>query len=470
MMAFAMRAGAQTLEVPPRTEAGAAPPVAHGAPATLRRRAVTGSAWTLAGYAGSQGLRLASNVVLARLLFPEAFGLMALVTLFMQGLQMFSDIGVAPALIQHPRGDEAAFRNTAWTMQAGRGLLLSLASALGAWPFAWLMGEPSLAPLVAVSGLTALLGGLNSTALATLNRSLRLGRITLWELASQCVAIAVMVVWALVHRSVWALVAGGLAASAFRMVTSHLLERGHHDRPAWDGAAAAALFRFGRWIFLSTVLTFFAAQLDKLLLGKLLSVERLGVYAIAATFAVFSTRLVKVVGGRVGFPALAEVARQRPRRLRPTLRSMRLALVATAAAVLLPMVVAGPSIIGVLYDPRYADAGWMLQLLAAGALVSAVSSSAGQALMAIGRARDIAILLGSQILFLAAAAAAGFALGGERGLVAGVAGAELLNYPLLWLCLRRHRLWQPEIDLPVLALAAGGIGWALWPACWGAPP
>jgi O-antigen/teichoic acid export membrane protein len=81
-------------------------------------------------------LRLASNLILTRLLFEEAFGLMALVGVFLQGLQSFSDIGLRPAVIQNPKGEEPEFLATAFTIQGVRGLLLASVAALGAAPFA----------------------------------------------------------------------------------------------------------------------------------------------------------------------------------------------------------------------------------------------------------------------------------------------------------------------------------------------
>src|SRR5688572_30143338 len=89
----------------------------------LRSQAIRGSIWTFAGYGASQVIRLASNLILARLLFPDVFGLMALVNVFIGGLAMFSDIGIGPAIIQNKRGNERTFLNTAWTIQIGRGLM-----------------------------------------------------------------------------------------------------------------------------------------------------------------------------------------------------------------------------------------------------------------------------------------------------------------------------------------------------------
>jgi hypothetical protein len=93
-------------------------------PSSAKQTARRGSLWTLGGYGVSQVIRLASSLILARLLFPEAFGLMALVNVFMQGLEMLSDLGIGPGIIQNKRGAEPKFLRTAWTLQIIRGFVL----------------------------------------------------------------------------------------------------------------------------------------------------------------------------------------------------------------------------------------------------------------------------------------------------------------------------------------------------------
>ena len=115
----------------PLSERAPAPPADVAA---LRRQALGGSVWTMGGYGASNALRLVGNVLLARLLFPEAFGLMAMVHVFIQGLWLFTDIGVGPAIVQDPRGDDQVFLDTAWTVQCVRGTLLCLTSFVIAWP------------------------------------------------------------------------------------------------------------------------------------------------------------------------------------------------------------------------------------------------------------------------------------------------------------------------------------------------
>ncbi|MEI8312967.1 MAG: oligosaccharide flippase family protein, partial [Verrucomicrobiota bacterium] len=187
-----------------------------------RKRALAGSAWTLFGYGGAQVIRLGSNLILAHMLYPAAFGVMALVTVFMQGLQMFSEVGIGPSIIQNRRGDDPAFLDTAWTIQVLRGIGLWIFTCLLAWPTAAFFGQndplaKDLLYILPVIGLSSILGGFNSTAVFSLNRHLQVGKATLLELVPQLISVIAMIVWAWLAPSVWALVGGWLFYSIVRL-------------------------------------------------------------------------------------------------------------------------------------------------------------------------------------------------------------------------------------------------------------
>jgi O-antigen/teichoic acid export membrane protein len=439
------------------TQAVARKPLDAALPAasmSLRGRALRGTAWTIGGFGAQQMLRLASNLVLTRLLFPEAFGLMALVAVFMQGLQMFSDVGIGPSIIQDKRGDDPRFLHTAFTIQAIRGVCLMLIGCIGALPFAIFYGEAELRWLVLIAASTALIAGFNSTKLFTANRHLWLGRITIIDLAAQALGLVVMVAWALKSPSVWALAVGGVVASAAKMIASHVMIPGPGDRLHWDADAARSLFRFGRWIFLSTILTFAAMQLDRLIMGKLLDVRTLGIYSIALMLAISARQVVKQVGQRVLFPAIARMAESGSKRLSKGVFKARLSIVLPSTLGLLVLIVFGQPIVALLFDDRYVEAGWMLQILAAGVVASVVCSTYGAVLLARGDSYVVMLLLATQVALLATASVVGFAMYGVWGFVVGVALVEWLNYPVAAWVLWRRGLWQASIDLPVLGVAA----------------
>src|SRR5687767_9371627 len=136
----------------------------------IKSRVIRGTVISLIGQGGSKGLRLVSNMLLSRLLFPEAFGLMTMVNFLVLELSMISDVGILPNIIQHKRGDDPVFLNTAWTIQVLRGSTLLLIGALFAYPLAQFYDQEQLITLAPVACLTALFNGFDSTNIATMRR------------------------------------------------------------------------------------------------------------------------------------------------------------------------------------------------------------------------------------------------------------------------------------------------------------
>lgn len=431
---------------------------------SLKQRALQGTFWTVMGYGGNQVIRLGSNLVLTRLLFPEAFGLMALVQVFMQGLQMFSDIGIVPSIIQHKRGDDPTFLNTAWTIQVIRGVWLFVGACVLAVPAAWFYREPMLAQLLPVVGITALINGFNSTRLATVNRHLQLARMTILELGAYSVGVAVMILLAWASReyfgpedlrSVWALASGGIVGALMELVLSHTILPGQPNRFCWDREAVNAIAQFGRWIFISTALTFFAGQGDRLLMGWVMNVEFLGIYTIAQSFSSAAWQLIARVIERVLFPSYSELVRDRPAHLYSAIRRSRLRLIAFSWSTSLFFLLLGQGLISFLYDDRYSAAGWMLQVLALGSLVSILSGTYDGILMAQGKTGLVTALLVIQIALQFAAMLLGFHFGGQVGVIVGLSAMRWLLYPFKAIFFIRLSFWQPEVDLPLIAIAVG---------------
>lgn len=424
---------------------------------SLKARAIRGSMWTLGGYGANQVLRFVSNLVLTRLLFPEAFGLMSLVQIFLQGLEMFSDIGIKPSIIHDKRGNDPTFLNTAWTIQVGRGIGLWILACAIALPTAHFYREPMLAQLLPVVGLTALISGFTSTKLPTANRHLKLGLITMLELVSYTTGLAVVIFCAWRYESVWALVAGGLVDNLLRMVLSHTMLPGIANRFRWDRESVQALYRFGRWIFVSTALTFLAGQGDRLILGRLLDVRFLGIYTIALTLSRFPRQAISQIIDRVLFPSYAELIRDRPKHMYANLRKSRFGLIAISWGISLIFILFGPAMIQTLYDARYADAGWIIQIVSLGSLIGIVGGTYDGVLMAQGKTFWVCCLLIVQIGAQLGAMVVGYQLNGQTGVVWGLASVTWVTYPIkAWLFSRLY-LWQPELDLPFLGAAAAII-------------
>jgi O-antigen/teichoic acid export membrane protein len=436
--------------------------VAGGQAQGLVTRALRGSAITALAYAASQALRLASNLVLARLLFPEAFGVMALVTVVLVGLTMFSDVGLGPAISRSARGDDPAFLDTAWTIAVLRGVILWAVAAALAQPLAAFYGAPDLAALIPVAALALVVAGFNPTRIDTANRHLLLGRVTVLDLAAQAVGIVAMVLLAWATGSVWSLVIGALVTAAAKLGLTWTLLPGPANRFRWDRAAGGELLHFGKWILASTVCGFLLAQGDRLILGAYLSLEALGHYNIGYFLASFPWALGGAVTMRIMIPLYRDDPPGAKAANRPRVRRLRLGMTAVLLALLAVLAVAGPWLVGLLYDARYAEAGAVVVMVALVQMPLVVGMTYDQAALAAGASRQFFAV----ILLRAAVQTGAFWLGAHLGGMAGAlaaqgAAAVVLHPALVWLA-RRHGVWDARHDAAGLAAAAAVAALAVW--------
>lgn len=370
--------------------------------ARLAHRVLNAGGWSFAGHAFSQVIRLVSNLVMTRLLVPEMFGVMVIATTAASLLYMLSDLGLRQQIIQSSRSNDPVFLDTAWVVQIVRGAALWLTAVLvsGALYFAnrWGMvaadsvySSPVLPLVIAVNSFSAVILGLQSTRVAMAHRNFDQRRLVLLELGSQFLGVAIMIGLGTVFRSVWVLVAGGLVAATSSTLLAHVWLAGHRNRFRLDKTALRDMIHFGKWAFLSSVFTGLAFNGDRLLLGLFVDAEVLGFYAIAALLVGAVEGAAGKVFGAVALPALSEVFREDPSRLRAVYYRLRIPSDLTLLFFSGLLFATGQLVIDGLYDPRYSPAGKLLQVLAL-SLFAARYSVAYQVYLAVGQPRYMAII------------------------------------------------------------------------------
>ena len=381
---------------------GGAIPINSSRGASLKARILRAGTWALIGYAVSQAVRLGGNLVMTRLLAPEMFGVMAIAVALMVILTMLSDIGLNQNIVQSRRGEDPAFLDTAWVVQIVRGFLLWLivlalsvvlhgANVHGMVPSQSAYAYPGLPIVIAISSLSLIINSFQSTSIATAYRTLDQRRLVQIELASQITGLIAMIAVGLATRSIWALVAGVIAAASARTVLSHTWMDGHGNRWRLEPTALREVFGFGKWIFVSSAVGVIAAQGDRLLLGGFVDARMLGLYAIAIlVIGVVEAGLYRLFV-TISLPALSEVARNDPSRLRGAYNRLRLPVDLLLLFVAGLLFAAGRPVIELLYDPRYAAAGDMLQVLAL-SLFAARYGIAQQVYLAVGKPQYLALL------------------------------------------------------------------------------
>jgi O-antigen/teichoic acid export membrane protein len=377
---------------------------------SLRQKVLRAGAWSFGGHIFSQAIRLASNLIMTRLLVPEMFGVMAIASMVLLGIGLFSDFGTKQSVIQSTRGDDPDFLNTVWVVQIVRGGLIFLIALLlclclyYAAKFGWFPANtaymnPELPLVLAFVSLTEFISGFQSTRMATASRWLAQGRLTLIETGSQLAGIVAMILWALLDRSIWALVAGGIVAIGVKTACSHLVMPGEPNRWVWDKSSLNEIFHFGKWLLVSSILGFLLNSGDRLLLGGMVDAKTLGIYVIAYFITNSVTQAVSKVLGSVSFPVFSEMVRTNPKKLAVTYYKFRLPFdlgLLFASGLLFE---AGRYVIYFLYDARYAEAGGMLQVLSL-SLIAYRYNVVDQCYLALGKPRLLAAMIAIRSIVL----------------------------------------------------------------------
>lgn len=433
----------------------------------LKAKAMRGSALTVIDFVGANLLRLGSNLILTRLLFPEAFGLMAIVYLVMGALQMFSDLGINASIIQNERGDDPDFLNTAWVIQIVRGIALWLITCALAVPISIFYGEPMLASMLPVVGLNALISGFGSTNLATANRHLALGRLTAVGLCVGALGMVVMILLAYFMQSVWALAIGGLVASTAMTLASHAVLPGIRNRFRWDRMAVAQLFSFGKFIFLSTIAGYLISHGDRVVLGAYISLGALGIYNIGFYLGTVALILNKAAASKIIFPiySMRPPSASDENRTR-ALKACRF-VVAGTLSITFFFAAAGIPIANFLYDDRYLLSGPIVVLLSFGIVPQIVVGHYSMILLAAGDSKRFFYLTGSTALFQMVFMIAGVFYFGIIGAAVAPSFATLATYPLRISFTRRHKAWDPLSDFFFLIVGLtlnGVLCWVQWDA------
>ena len=421
---------------------------------SLRKVLLSASTWTVGAHFFNRFLHLGSNLLTTRLLFPEAFGLMAIVNSLIVGLKLLSDVGVGASIIRDERGADSDFLETAWTIQFLRGIALWICAVLLAWPLALLYEEPSLFPLITAASFSVVIAGLNSTVLFSWNRELKLGKLAGTEIVASVISVLVTVAVAWVWKSVWALVVGTLVSAVVTLVISHAASSDPRPKFSWDRETVNSIYKFGRWIFLSTGLTYLTNQGDRLILAKFLTLSELGQYSIAALMFRALMQTNTTVSRRVLFPLYAKIARDKTTpELRRRVGKVRLATM----GVLLPpfwlLILFGDRIVRFLYDDRYLNSGWMLETLSAGG-VFLVIGAIGPMHLARNESWIGLVATSIRAVVLVSCMVFGGYYWGSTGLIIGIGASYLAYYPLqVWISLR-YQLWLPIYDVAGLGITA----------------
>jgi O-antigen/teichoic acid export membrane protein len=330
-------------------------------------------------------------VVLAAILFQEVFALMAIVGAVLIGLAMFSDIGIQTNVIQNPRGDDPDFLNTAWTLQVIRGFCLFVGALALAWPISqfYSANDPKayeLAYLIPIAALTSIVDGFKSAKAMTAARHLRIKELIQIELIVSLFSVIFMLTLTWYMRSAFALAISSVMASCLASFLSYWMLKGPRSRFRWEKDSLLAIIAFGKWIFLSTLITFVALQMDRLIFAAIFPLAEVGVYTIAAGLSMMIMNIVGRLQMSIIFPWYSRLLSD-GMNISLAFYKAKFPLLLMSTYLVVLLIVGSSSFFSLLYDERYSQAAILLPILAIAVWLSSIASMYGSAFLAKGYSR-----------------------------------------------------------------------------------
>ena len=354
-----------------------------------------GAAWMVTFKLIDRGMGLISTTVLARLLLPADFGLVAMAMVVIAALQLLISFSFDVPLIQNRNAGRDQF-DTAWTINLSFALLAAAVLALLAGPVALFYKEPRLELVIYLLAAGFALQGFANIGPVTFRREMQFDREFKFLLAKRSSMLIVTIPLAFWLQNYWALVAGQLTGTAVSVLLSYMVS---DYRPRLSLKAKTELFHSSKWLMINNILQFLNGRAADFVIGRLAGARGLGFYTIASEVALLPTTELVAPINRAAFPGYALAAGDLEQ-----LRSSFLKVVSTIGMFALP---AGIGIVAVAPLMVPAVLGWkwepvvpVMQILAVFGVIQAIQTNISYVYLATGRPRIIAAIGAIQFMVL----------------------------------------------------------------------
>lgn len=348
----------------------------------MRARAASGVFWTATSNWADQVARLLVFIILARLLDPEAFGLVALAWVFIGLTEVVAEQGLVDALVQRKEIDRAHL-DTAFWMSLAFSVALALLLVVLAVPISAALDEEALALVLVVLSAVIPIGGLTVVQRAVLTREMAFRSLALRTLVAVAVGSVVGVGAALLGFGVWSLVAQRLVTQITGLV---VLWRVSTWRPSFriSRASYRELFGFGKHVVGFRLLNFFNANFDNFLIGSILGPISLGFYTVGYRILRLVNQLTSNLIDKVAFPLYSRLQDDERRFQRAYYKTTAFAAL-VAFPVFTGLAVMAPGIVAVLFGDKWSESVPVMQVLSLLGLIRSVNYMNSSTLTALGK-------------------------------------------------------------------------------------
>lgn len=418
---------------------------------TLAQSAARGSAITLVSQATKLVIMLGSTIILARLLSPTDYGLVAMVAALVGVAEVFRDFGLSMAALQSRTLTHQQQSNLFWINTLVGAILTMVVFAL-AVPIANFYSEPTLVEIVRALSVTFFLGGLSTQFKVSINRELRFFALAAVDLIPFVFAFIVALVLALTTGSFWALVSQQITVAALGLIASILFARWRPGLPRRTDMGN--LLKFGVSYAATQLLSYGTRNIDSIAIGRSVGSSGLGMYDRAYSLVSLPLTQINTPMSRVAIPILSRLSDQ-PARFLHYLRHAQLVALYLTASVFLLLAAVGDQLVVVLLGSEWESAGQLLRILAISGVFRSIAQIVYWIYMSQGLAtQQLHYYLVSQPLLIIVI------LCGLPWGATGVAWAVAIGYGLNWL---GALLWVGHVAKinvrPLLIDAARGVLW-----------
>lgn len=412
-----------------------------------RKSVFHGALLTVAMRWSDRLIGLISMVVLARLLTPADFGIIAMASVVVGLIDVLLDLGVNIALIHNHEADREDY-DTAWTLRLIQAGLAGAAIFILAPLAADYYQNPLVTDVLRVMAFSVVIGGLENIGIVTFQKHMEFGNDFKFFFYKRVAGFLITLIAALLLRTYWAMVIGALAGRVVGMVLSYIM---HSHRPKFSLTRLSQIWSFSQWVLIRNIGSYLDSSTDKLLVGGRTSAGITGTYTVASEIAAMPTTELLAPLGRVLFPAFVNKRDDPEAFARSVSTAIGVqALVAIPACVGLALV-AGDAVL-LLLGAKWTQTAPLIQIMAVTNLLFALVHSGGYALLATGKIKMLAIVTWLQALLFLGAAVIVFPQAGAKELaeirLAVVAVGSLV---LIGIVLSQ-----------IKALSAGDIFWSLF--------
>ncbi len=455
----------QTRDGAEHSERGSDPLSVAGLDRDLSRRSVRGGAFVMAGQGGSILVGIASAAVLARLLDPEDFGLVAMAGAFIVLLGEFADLGLSQATVQRREVTTAQVSTLFW-VNVGLGAAAMLIGFALSWPIGLFYEDARLGPVAAALSIGFFFSGVAAQPLAVLRRRMRFAAETTVTLISLAVGLLAAIVAALSGLGYWSLVVQTLATAATRMAGMFIASGWMPSRPA-RAEGIREILRFGGYLSGSNLIAAVIRSIDKILVGRFVGADAAGLYSNAQRILLAPVTQLNKPLTMVARPALARL-QDDPERFRAYYRrGIEVVASASLPTIAVAVIMAG-DLVRVVLGPGWDGVVPIFMALAPAGLLATLAVITTWVYVPLGRTdRQF-----RWICLQSIGVVAGMAIGLRYGAVGVAAGYSIavacLRVPAIAWCLKGtfvrwsdvgSAIWRPLLATAVAAaaiLAAGG--------------